>query len=56
MNHIHYTEISKRFDLPERTALNWSKDKSSWRGKLYSHLQNIFIKELAAKVDEINKG
>ena len=56
MNHIHYKEIADRFNLPYRTAFNWSKDKKSWRGKLYSHLQNVYIKELALKVEEINDG
>ena len=50
-----YREVEERFFMPEQTARNWYEDEvDSWRYKMYVELETIMIRELAAKVDEIN--
>ena len=46
-------EIAKRYDIPTKTAYNWSRDKETWRMKLYRHLEKCYARELAEKAKDI---
>ena len=50
------SEIAKRFKIPTRTALNWSKAEKTWRKRLYNELQSIYANEIAKQSKEFNDG
>ena len=50
------SEIAKRFKIPTRTALNWSKAEKTWRKRLYNELQSIYANEIAKQAKEFNDG
>ena len=44
-------EVAERFGIPKPTARNWSKEKDTWRAKLYKELEQVMVKELAKKAE-----
>jgi len=48
-------EIAERFKIPKQTALNWSREKDTWRKGLYTYLEQCYAKELAELAKQMEK-
>jgi len=46
---IRLQDLAKRYDVPDYTLRNWKKAEGTWRRKLYNHLEECYIRELAEK-------
>lgn len=46
-------EVAEHWGIPKPTAANWSKEKDTWRAKLYKKLEDIMILDLAKQVKDM---
>ncbi len=45
MKNVKSYEVAEHFGIPKPTMANWSKERNSWRNRLYKKLCNLMVRE-----------
>jgi len=46
-------EVAEFFGIPKPTMANWSKEKDTWRAKLYRKLEKDYAEHLAEQAKDL---
>ena len=52
-NLFHSIEVAEFFGIPKPTMANWSKEKDTWRAKLYRKLEKDYAEYLAKQARDM---